>query len=263
MKYIITTILVLLTVVTNAQVNDSLAQRLLRQEIVYWQAPNDSVRFYSLLAKAKTDRGAGVYSDALNELFRAEKFCFTKQEKADMDYEKMLNYFLTDAYSFCSEITIDSTNIAAHFNEYLTMKLYSMNEAEKWDRCKEIMITLCNKNDTALQAKIEQLPVSYNYKNPEKCRRMSAILPGLGETYAGYPFKGFTSFIINGGFLFFAGYNFYTAYYVTGVISGLYPFIRFHAGGKRLSAILADRHNDIESGKVKKQYWEEINLLLH
>ncbi len=263
MRYLITIILALAALQSESQVSDSLSVKLLHQEMIYWQAQSDSVRFYTLLDKARLNRNAGLYDNAINELYRAEKFCAGTKQHTEMSYEKMLNYFLADEYISCSEIVLDSGAIANHYDEYLTMRLYSMNEIEKWESCKSEMIKACNKGDTAKISEIKNLPVSYNYKNPEKCRRMSAILPGLGETYAGYPFKGFTSFVLNGGFLFFAGYNFYTSYYVTGVISGLLPFKKFHAGGKRLSAILADEHNEIESGKLKKKYREEISSIIH
>jgi hypothetical protein len=263
MKYLITIILLLAIAQSEAQVADSLSVKLLNQEMIFWQAQSDSVRFYALLNKAGINRAAGAYDGAINELYRAEKYCHGQDQLAEMNYAKMVNYFLADQYSFCSEITLDSINTVKHFSEYTTMKLYSLLEIKEWERCKKELIKLCNSTDTAKISEIKQFPTTYNYKDPEKCRRMSSVLPGLGEVYAGYPFKGITSFILNGGFLFFAGYNFYAGYYITGVVSGLYPFIKFHSGGKRLSAILADMHNTKESGKLKNKYREEINSLIH
>jgi hypothetical protein len=262
MKYLITTILLLAIVRSEAQVADSLSAKLLNQEMIFWQAQSDSVRFYALLNKANINKAAGYYDGAINELYRAEKYCHGQNELDEMNYEKMTNYFLADQYSFCSEITLDSISSLKYFNEYVTMKLYSLIEIKEWEKCKREMIKLCNCADTAKISEIKRLPTAYNYKDPEKCRRMSSILPGLGEAYAGYPFKGITSFILNGGFLFFAGYNFYANYFITGIVSGLYPFIKFHSGGKRLSAILADEHNANESGKLKNKYREEINSFI-
>ncbi|HTA84328.1 MAG TPA: hypothetical protein VK783_15395 [Bacteroidia bacterium] len=263
MKYIIITILALLSTYSSAQQYDSLPAKLLHQEMVYWQAQSDSVKFMALFTKAVLYKKSNKYNDALNELFRAEKFCAGKKNRDALQYETMLNYFLSGKYNTCSEIAFDSTPPAIYYNNYILMKLYSLNETEKWSACKELMIQQCTVTDTLLCNRVKQLPIGYNYKNPEKCRRLSSILPGLGETYAGYPFKGFTSFILNAGFLVFTGYNIYTGYYVTGVISGFFPFIKFHAGGKRLSAILADEHNEKESGILKKKYWEDINSIAH
>jgi hypothetical protein len=263
MKYLIIIILALVVRQSKSQVSDSLSVKLLHQEMIYWQAQSDSVRFSALLGKAKLNRNAGFYENAINELYRAEKYCVTIKQRSEMNYEKMFNYFLADQYASCSEIILDSAAITSHYIEYITMRLYSMNETEKWERCKSELLRACNKDDTIKIKEITNLPISYNYKNPEKCRRMSGILPGLGEVYAGYPFKGFTSFVLNGGLLVFAGYNFYTSYYITGVISGIFPFIKVHRGGKRFSAILADEHNEIESEKLKKKYREEIASIIH
>ncbi len=263
MKYIITIILALVIAQSDAQLADSVSAKLLHNEVLFWQAQNDSVRFYALLNKANIDKTAEAYEKALDELYRASKYATTNNELSELNYQKMLNYFLSSQYSFSSEMTLDSLGVGNHYHEYLTMKLYSMIEMEKWDRCKSELLRLCNRNDSVKANEITHLPISYKYKDPEKSRRMSAILPGLGEIYAGYTFKGITSFIINGGFLAFMGYNIYTHYYITSVVSGFYPFTKFHSGGKRLSAILADKHNTVEAGKLKNKYREEMYSLIH
>jgi hypothetical protein len=109
---------------------------------------------------------------------------------------------------------------------------------------------------------IEKLPIFYNYISPEYCGRLSSVIPGLGEIEAGYPVKGATSFLIHSGLLFFTGYNYYYGFYLTGTISGGLPFLKFYGGGKRLSARLAEKHNETEKTNLKKQYSKIIGEVI-
>jgi len=263
MKYLITIILALAAVNSEAQLTDSLSGRLLRQEKLYWLASNDSVKYCVLLTKAKLNREAGLYVNALSELNRAEDISVGNSEVSEIEYEKMITYFLLGRYDGCVGIAIDSGQIAGHYHEYLLMKLYSLDETEKWTECKNLLLQNCSKRDTLKINEVENLPISYKHKSPQKAKVLSSILPGLGETYAGYPLKGFTSLLLNGGFLFFAGYNFYTAYYISGSVLGVFPFLRFYSGGKRLSFNLANQHNQKISDRIKKKYWEEIDAVVH
>ena len=262
MKYWSIIIFLSVSLLSSAQMTDSLQQKLLNKELTFWQAQNDSVRFYALLGKARADRNAGLYRNALKELSRADDYCKTGSEKSELEYEKMINYFLSDRYAECGATEIDSNRAGEHYQEFVTMKLYALNEVGKWQECKDAILKLCPLTDSTRINEIKQLPVSYKYKKPERARHMSAILPGLGEVYAGYPFKGLTSLVVNAAFLAFGGYNFYYSYYVTGAVAGVFPFLRFYSGGKRLSAILADRHNNIEAAKLKVKYREKIGALL-
>lgn len=242
-----------------AQVSDSLSVKLLQCEKDYWTANTDSVRFAALIKKAEAYRNVAHYEESLHELYRASKYAVGKKEEAIEKYEEMTDYFLNNQYSFCGNIIIDSIQGTDFYKGYETMKLFSLIETENWETCKQEMLKLCKPADTSV---IDALPVGYNYKSPEKARRMSAYLPGLGEVYAGYPFKGATSFVLNAGFLCFMAYNISTGYYVMSVVSGFYPFLKFYNGGKRLSAILTERHNQKEAEVVKNKYRAEANLLL-
>src|SRR5579885_3325338 len=140
MRYIIIIITILLAAPTNAQVADSVSGKLLYQEMIFWQARTDSARFNALLCKAQINRNNGKYESALNEVERAGKLLLSKKEQAQIGYERMLDYFLSDRYEQCSMTDIDSAEISAQYNEYLLMKLYSLNEAERWTECKSLLL---------------------------------------------------------------------------------------------------------------------------
>jgi len=180
-----------------------------------------------------------------------------------LKYERMIANFLSDNYRYCSELTFGSSETGLHSKEIEFMTLYSLNEAGNWTGCKTEILKQIPKDDSVKIKEVSALPETYNYKSPDKCKHLSSILPGLGEIYAGYTFKGITSFVLNTGFLAFTGFNIAYGYYVTSVASGIFPFTKFYGGGKRLSANLADRHNDKATDKLKSQFNKEINSILN
>lgn len=237
--------------------------KLLDAEYIFWQAKSDTVRFKALLDKARLCRHAAMYNRALDELERAALYSHKPGQQAQLKYEKMMTYFLAGRYIDCSTIEMSRGEADTLYNNYLAMKLYSFDESEQWDSCKNLLLKLCPAIDTDRINEIKKLPVSYRYKDPGKANRLSSVLPGLGMIYAGYPFRGITSFVLTAGSVVFGVYNIYYGYYVTSVVFGAYPYLRFHTGGRRLSEVLAYRHNYIEAGKLKKKYREEISPVVH
>src|SRR6185312_7668780 len=140
MKYLITILLALVIVQTKASPPDSLSEKLLQQEILYYNATNDSVRLCTLLTKAQLNREAGYYINALNELNRAQEISVNHKQGTEIQYQKMIMYFLLNRYDVCSEMALDSSDIEMHYHEYLIMKLYSLNEMEKWNECKSMLL---------------------------------------------------------------------------------------------------------------------------
>ncbi len=263
MKYWIFITLLLASLCANAQVSDTLDKSLMSAELNFWHAKNDSCRFVAVLNKVRLYRHAGLYEQALTEADRIDAYTLTQKEDAALKYEKLTANFLSDNYKYCPAITFDSSELGAHAKEIKFMTLYSLNESENWVGCKTQMVKYVLAGDSARIKEIQKLPVGYKYKDPDKSKHLSAILPGLGETYAGYPLKGITSFVLNAGFLAFAGYNIYAGYYVTSIDLGIFPFLKFYKGGKRLSPILAEKHNEKESEKVKSQFRKEIDSILN
>jgi len=265
MKFSITTLFTLLVLITKSQQTDSLdTEKLLTQEISYWSSTSDSVKFISLMKKASIYQSAGFAESALLELERAETYARTKREVSSLNYQKMLNYFLAGRFTSAGladlkkedAVELDKTK------EYLTMKLFSLNESQKWENCKVELLNSCTPADSAERFKIMQLPTSYNYISAEDCRHLSSFLPGLGQTKAGYPLKGLSSFIIQSGLVVFIVYNMAGGFVLTGIVSGVFPLLKFYHGGEQLSAILAQKHNDKAIKQLKSSYLKEIKLVM-
>lgn len=73
-----------------------------------------------------------------------------------------------------------------------------------------------------------------NYlKYPDKAKKLSGLLPGLGQFYAGKPWQGINSLMLNALSLGYAAYCLFNKMYASGVFTGLNLFVAFYSGGKR------------------------------
>lgn len=86
----------------------------------------------------------------------------------------------------------------------------------------------------------------------KKYVRSSSYLPGLGLMKLGYYRKGFSSLGLCVGALGFTAYNVITGYYVTSLLSGFDPFLKFYKGGKRLTEATVEQEN-IKKANLMKQ----------
>jgi hypothetical protein len=264
MRYGIIIILSFLSCLAEAQKLDlRLADELLAQEFVFVTASSDSARSAALIAKAGLYTSAGKYENALTELERAAQFQIGRE--AERRYAQMLNYFLLGRFGQSLGIILSPEELLqiGRSREYYDMHFISLCEEKRWVQCKEELKSYCSICDSAEMDRIRKLPENINYVDPMKCSLLSGIVPGLGMAKAGKPFKGATSLVIQSGLVLGTAYCFYSGYWVTGIASGVFPLMKFHKGGKRLSAILAEDHNDREELKLKLLYEAEIKKVVY
>lgn len=262
MKYWITIILIYTLSITKAQsLNDSL---LLELEHQFWLAKNDSVKFNALLNKADVLYTSGNVKAAANELYRSQEFAKTYYQQTVINYKKMLFEFVLKQYAFVhqTQLTPQAATSINKLQEYELMYLFSLNETQYWERCKDSLLKLCSNCSTTLKDSITALPVVYDYLSPEKAELLSAFLPGLGQTYSTYPLKGFTSLVLNSGFIYITTYAILNSYYVTAVVYGIFPLLKFYNGGKRLSGKLANNKNEIRKQALQEHYKKVIKRVV-
>lgn len=256
MRYLLIITLILKNLLSNAQPDSLLASALLNAELRLYYSVNDSERFNILFDKAELYKNAGNNEKALQELKRAGTYCKTVNESAHLRYQKLLNYFLAGQYNDAISIELFENEIR-YLNksaEYYSIRLLALNELQNWKLCKQELLRNCHDCDSMQKVFISALPITFDYRSPEKCSRWSSFIPGAGQIKAGYPLKGIASILIQGGLITFTGYNYYSAYYITGSVTGLLPFRKFYKGGIRLSGILAEEHNQNRSTALKEKY---------
>jgi hypothetical protein len=92
----------------------------------------------------------------------------------------------------------------------------------------------------------------------KKYVRSSSYLPGLGLMRLGYYRKGFSSLGLCVGALGFTTYNIMTGYYVTSLLSGFDPFLKFYKGGRRLTEATVEQENIKKANLVKQVGYQYI-----
>jgi len=263
MRYWVIIILSFLSCLAEAQKMDfAFTEKLLDKELDFFISKSDSEKIALLMDKADLYSSEKEYIKALSELERAERF--SAFENSLLKYKKMVNYFLSNQFSNCASVLLSPEEIkqVGKEKEYWMMRFFSLNETEQWSRCKEELLDYCSFCDSIQVREIHSLQERYDYISPEKCKRLSSFVPGLGMARAGKPFKGVTSFLLQAGMVAGVAYGFYTGYYIAGVVSGVFPLMKFYKGGSRLSGILADERNEKERKKLQKKYTEEIKTVI-
>ncbi len=91
--------------------------------------------------------------------------------------------------------------------------------------------------------------------------RLSGYFPGLGQYYAGYPAKGTTSILLHATFGLVLVESIISGLYVTSVVYGLNPILRFYIGGKQNGYHLSENHNNKQTSKLKTKYLKNITQL--
>jgi len=212
---------------------DSLSLNL---EYQIWQSDNDSVRSPLLYAKAELANQYNLtqeYRSALRRLPSQEK------DKPEVRYAIAKSCFFDSLYydAFVELTSIEDSILISNFN-MLSLWLFTNLENEHYDYLQKLLGELYAQKKLTYEA-IEPAPKL----NPEVALKRSKYLPGLGMFYCKKYFRGAVSLTLNLTFLGFGYHQFATNYYTSGLVFGVYPFMRFYNGGKVHSYELALNYN--------------------
>lgn len=254
----------LVQIKAQAVLPDSVGERLLNAEYSFWQAQSDSERVQLLTQKAFIYRQKNNYAAAIREIERGVTFLQDSSLTTyQWKYEALMDYFLAHEFEKASMVLENFEAGQAgkinKRNEYFYLRWSVFNELGKWRQCKtEILPVFESSGDTLNAKNLRSLPENFTQKNSVKARRLSAFVPGAGAFYAGYPFKGTVSFIIDGGIVVLATYLAINELYITALVSGALPLLKFYTGNKRLAESLAYRRNLSNELKIKGNYGQFI-----
>lgn len=193
---------------------------------------------------------AGAYfeKDASIPLFLQKVNAYLSANLYQSAIEELL-YF--DKNDFSSE-----EQLSTYYFQY-GVAYYGLRE---YDQAQEYFARLIDENNTRDQSKLAEIIQKVKKaerKSVAAAFYMSAVIPGLGQIYAGDWRNGINSFLLSGG-LIAAG--FYTAYFYTPLDALLVVFpwwSRYHLGG------MYGADQSVRRYKVKKryQYYLEIERL--
>jgi TM2 domain-containing membrane protein YozV/cytochrome c-type biogenesis protein CcmH/NrfF len=185
--------------------------------------------------------------------------------KTGLLYEQTLCSYLT-AYFENTISLVDqiSNNYPAYDNlAFLHMlKILSLNELQRWNEAKaEYQEWL--KNFTNIDTIVNPYISLPKLKNENTAQWLSTFIPGAGQIYAGKPFEGLVTILLQGGAIYFGIITWQQKYYISAWLGGVGLFGSFHNGGVRRSEVLVKQYNRkkvIEfNGKVKEELIAIIN----
>lgn len=153
-------------------------------------------------------------------------------------------------------------NDSSRYKSLLPIVVLSQNELYQYAKAKETAFEyVAWLENTGQDSGIFRKSINEIYRKnhipkvkiSEKASTMSAILPGLGQIYAGYPEEGLLSFVLITSSLCTGIYGFYKKYYFSGYFVGLSLFQKFYFGGIRRAEQLTEKHNALKTAEFNQK----------
>ncbi|WP_350113070.1 hypothetical protein [Fulvivirga sp.] len=226
--------------------NNKLAQ--LEYERIVFKNLSTEITNQALLKKATLHKEEGDYSSALNTLNRANLFIEQNQTNLEIRKQIIINAYLAGDYPNA----LSQLKQTEHFfkdngySDVLFMHVLVLNEMRRWDEASQKLAEYKQQNP---EFELE-ITKAYHFledtklKDPKKAETLSYVLPGVGQMYAGYFFKGLVSSTIQASLITFGAYSLYEGYFFTGALTGIGLFYSFYSGGVRHASYLAKKKNE-------------------
>ncbi len=250
------------------QLGDSLAEvgqtknALLAYEREVFVSPDPTVKNLALLKKAQLLKQNGEFGQAKETLQRANFFLGQDSLNFKLRYELVLNAFLADDFN----LALAQVSQMQYFykdkgyEQVMFLHILTLNELRRWVEAKAIYQQYYD-----LKKTIVTPDEAYSFlgklkiKDPEKAEKISYILPGVGQMYAGYFGRGLLSSVIQLSLISYGAYSLYEGYFFTGALTGVGLFWAFYTGGTRHAKYLAEKKNE-EVTRKHNDYLKEIVL---
>lgn len=212
----------------------------------------------ALLAEKKN------FSEAVSEIRRTKWNEGSNTQVFTMRYHLALYNYFTGDFTTAESVLLETeyftpdSLIPAKF--YL-LRALNANELHEYKAAQNFAWKYLNKLplDSSVLVKKEKVKELYlennlpQAKDPEKARKLSTFVPGLGQIYAGYPLEGIFNFTLHLATLGLAAYAMVNTYYLTGYFGGLALFQKFYFGSSIRAHYLAEKHNYLVYKKFNDQ----------
>jgi hypothetical protein len=225
--------------------------------------PSDSVRRLkneALLKKTYSYKSEALYKEALQTIERTDPNNLPDSASFILRYETSLCAYLTgnynEAHNYILQLKyfIKDTLLTSQVD---FLEILTLNELKRWEEAKKLTAVYIQKNN--LQANADYLYAflkNPKIRNPEKAVLLSTFLPGVGQWYAGYPFRGMVSATLQLACFTFGAYSIWQKYYLSGFFTGFVLLQAFYSGGIRHTSYLVEKKNkekvDSYNGRVKE-----------
>lgn len=209
-----------------------------------------------LLRKAQCYKSLGDYESGIRNLKRI-RFTNSDSLKRAVAYETLLLHYLNGEYQEAYSRVVRIQSQQAETPETLVLSFLVHVDLERWEEARNLLadredVFAFSESDIAFI-----LPAKWKPKSPDKANSLS-LLPGIGQWYAGYFWKG----VLSGGIQTLLGvfsiYSLVEGYILTGTLTGVSLFYTFYLGGARHAGELAVRKNQERANAIKSRFFEKL-----
>lgn len=203
----------------------------------------------ALLKKAMAYKAQGNFAQTLQTLYRINFYQLTDSARLATGYEIVLNAYLTgqftDAESQLQQLAYFIPDSATFNQQLLFLKILVLNELQKWPEAKTAFTQylILNRHPPELANIYYDFMRRPRLKNPQKARRLSTFMPGVGQLYGGNVGAGLLNLGLQLGLLSFGVYEIWQGYYLTGFGTGLALTQAFYFGGIENAETVTKRKN--------------------
>lgn len=177
-------------------------------------------------------------------------------------YEVILQSFNKKDYSRAYRILLELPD-SMKYNDHqlLSVWLQSMAAMGFWEECRDNMLSMTD-STKSIYNDIKELPIDVQEKSPSKAYNLSALFPGSGQVYARNGKKGIISLLLQSASIAITVAAATNELYLTGVVFGIYPFLRFYSGGKLNARMMAQQYNTNKENDLKNRYLVLIQKMM-
>lgn len=214
-----------------------------------------------LLKKAASLKQLTNFDYAFQTLQRVDVYSEDDSTAAKILYESALTAFLAGKPDICLSKLLELKSISS--DEYAesihiqTLEILALNEMRNWAEAHQKFLRFKDRYDKTMED-LYLNTKAYKMKSANKATNLSYLLPGMGQWYAGYFWKGFVSASINGGLVIFSGLSFLSGYYFSGAFTGLVLFYLFYNGGIRYAEVLVNQYNQLKANRFNDSVKQKL-----
>lgn len=205
------------------------------------------LRNEALLKKTYCYKAMNQFADAQKNIERADLTNLPDSLHFHIRYETALCAYLAEnyneAYNYVLQLRyfIKDTTLTQQVD---FLEILTLNELMRWEEAKKLLAAYIQKYRLDADAeKIYAFLKNPKIRNVEKAVVLSTFLPGVGQMYAGYPFRGMVSATLQLACFTFGAYSIWKGYYLSGFFTGFVLLQTFYSGGIRHTRYLAEKKN--------------------
>jgi tetratricopeptide (TPR) repeat protein len=209
-----------------------------------------------LFMKYRCYKNLGEYDRALESIGRI-RYVRSDSVRARIGYEKSLLLYLQGEYN---KSNLELQKIAQNpYSNVSALNILSVLVSIDQLRWEDTRTLISNRDVFDLTLEMEEyiLPEKLKSKDVNKAENLS-VIPGLGQWYAGYFWRGATSGIIQAAIGGFMMYSLLEGYPLSGTLSGAAGLYTFNLGGARHAGELAEKKNKELALGIKQRFLQEI-----